>query len=329
MIYFFLIVASLLSILYYIGRNNLYIRAEGQVLFHKLDVQFTQDVQIIQVLANEGDEVFKGDTLFKYYEEKAINQAPIQSVPEIVTSDNLDWIVREQITTRKRIELARLQIAESQKLAAITQEEKTRIEKAVYLDVYPAAKIDPYVNRIIEHEGEVESQQEEIKFYRRYLGWLNAQEKLEREKLKLMSRTTKGNFYPLQLKSYVAPVPGLVTQVNKENYEVALESQIILSIHKPTNLYLQAFYDQRDLDHLREGDFVNVEFPDGSRSKGIIERFYAATYQLPQEFQKRYEPIQRSIAAEIVPIDTVEAEQWRAFYKLNAKVSKPLFAFLQ
>ncbi len=328
LIYFVMIIIVLLASLYYVGRNNLYIRAEGQVYFRKLDIQFTQDVQIIEMMAKQGRDVAIGDTLFYYYDERAINQPPsLQKKSIFVSNDNLDWIVRERLTTERKIEIAQIQIKETAKRVAVTTSEKERMERAILLDIYPGSKLDTYVHRLINFEAEIDAAGEEIKFHRKYLRWLEAQEALEREKARLEALQAT-NYIPLELKAYVCPVSGTITQVNKENFEVALESEIIMSVHKPSNLYIQAFYDQRDLDHIKKGDVVDVVFPDGTESQGIIQGFYAATYQLPEEFQKRYEPTTRSIAAEIVPIDENEAEQWQAFYKLEARVSKPLFSFL-
>ena len=246
----------------------------------------------------------------------------------MASNDNLDWIIRERLTTQKRIEIAKLQIEDSRKLQDVTHHEKDRIEKEIYLDIYPASKLDPYVHRLIDYAGRVNAANEEIKFHKKYLGWLAQQKKLEIAKQK-QEALLNSNYFPVELKSYISPVNGAITQINKENFEVALESEIVMSVHKPTNLYIQAFYDQQDVEHLREGDLVDVTFPDGTLSEGIVQRFYAATYQLPLEFQKRYEPVTRSIAAEITPINELEANRWQAFYKLNAKVSKPLYEFLE
>ena len=328
LIYFSLILLVILASLYYVARNNLYTRADGQVLFRKLDIQFTQDVQVIKVVKIQGSQVRIGDTLFLYYDERAINQPPPPPKSSIIASnDNLDWIVRERLTTQKRIEIAQIHIQDSEKLIQVTSGEKNRIQKEIYLDIYPASKIDPYVHRLIDYDGRINAAKEEIKFHRKYLSWLHAQEKIEKERARLEALQTVA-YFPIELKAYTSPVEGNISQINKENYEVALESEIIMSIHKPTNLFIQAFYEQRDLDHIKIGDVVDIAFPDGTESQGVIQRFFNATYQLPQEFQKRYEPVTRSITAEIAPITDLEAQRWQAFYKLTAKVSKPLFSFL-
>ena len=327
-IYLVVLIVAFATILFMVAKKNLYIRGEGQVLFKKLDIQLTEDIQIVNFSFHEGDSVDIGDTLFFYYSERAINAPrPVVSTKNVVVSnDNLAWIVRERLTTKKRIELANIQINESRRMIDIVENEKKRIEQEIYLDIYPGTKLDQYIRQLSDLESAVTSNEEEIKFQQQYLQYLDAQEKIERanEKMKMDYERGALSAVPI-LQSYVSPVKGTITQVYKEDYEVALESETVLSIHKPTNLYIKAFYDQKDLPHLHEGDVVDIRFPDGSTSLGVLHRFSFATYQLPEEFQKKYEPTTRSIVADIQPINEVELEKWKAFYKLNVRISKPIY----
>ena len=86
--------------------------------------------------------------------------------------------------------------------------------------------------------------------------------------------------------------------------------------------YAAPFFEQEDIDFFKEGDLMAITFPDGSVSKGIIKRFYYATYPLPDEFQKRYEPTTRTIAADIYPVNDADYEHWRAFYKMSVTITK-------
>ncbi len=328
-IYFVLLISAMVSILFFLARNNLFVRAEGQVLFRKLDIQFTQDVQIVEFTKAAGDKVRIGDTLFMYHDEAVFKRPVVDKVtPVIHTTENLEWIERERIDTRKKIELAKLRVKDFQRLSQVTISEKNRVEQEIFLDVYPASKLDPYVHRLIQYDGGEAAAYEDIRFQEQYLHWLRVQEGIERRQLALRNKATPAEL-PVLLQAYISPVNGFITQIFKEDFEVALESDIVMSVHKPTNLFIQAFYDQKFLKHLREGDLVDVKFPDGTHSKGIIERFYGATYQLPSEFQKTYEPVTRSIAADITPINEIELEKWKAFYKLNVHISKPLIPFLE
>lgn len=317
------------SILFMIVKSNLYIKGEGQVLFKKLDIQLTEDIQIVNFAYHAGDSIEIGDTLFYYYSGESVREVPPVATTEevVISNDNLAWIVRERLTTQKRIELANIQMEDNRRMINLTEKERKRLEQEVYLDVYPASKLDQYNQRLMDLEQSTVSTLEENRFHEQYLKYLDTQERIERANL---IQKMKMNQLPMYngpvLKPYISPVRGTITQVYKEDYEVASQSETVLSIHKPTNLYIKAFYDQKDIRHLSEGDVVDVKFPDGTTSLGILQRFYFATYQLPEEFQKKYEPTTRSIAADIVPVDEIELDKWKAFYKLNVTISKLIFS---
>ena len=108
-------------------------------------------------------------------------------------------------------------------------------------------------------------------------------------------------------------------------FEVALKTETILSIHQPNNVHIKGFFDQKDLKYLQEGDVVNVEFADGTQSEGYVDRFYAATYRLPEEFQKKFEPTTRTLAADILPLNAADLQMWKKYYKLSVRITKRTF----
>ncbi len=330
LIYLSLLLWAAAAVILMVAKKNLYVKGEGQILFKKLDIQYTQDMQILKFLREEGDSVNIGDTLFLFYDESAITSTAQFVSQEHITntnSDQLNWIMREKLTTEKRIEIAQIQINDLRRLTDITNGEKNKVEQQVYLDVYPASKMDPFINKLSDIETNISMAQEEIKYYREYLIYLENQEALERENMRFRNKSHGGTSSKPGLSAYISPVSGVITRIYKENFEVALESHIIMSIHKPTNLYIKAFFDQKDLPHMKEGDLVEITFPDKSTSHGQIQRFYFATYRVPEEFQKKYAPTTRGVVADVTAIGEFELEKWKAFYKLNVEITKPKYEF--
>ena len=95
-----------------------------------------------------------------------------------------------------------------------------------------------------------------------------------------------------------------------------------MTLHKDRPAFIKAYFEQEDIANFNTGDVFKVTFPDGSISYGILKRFYIATYVLPEEFQKKYEPTTRSVAADIYPLKEGEILKWKAFYKMGVDVSK-------
>jgi len=43
---------------------------------------------------------------------------------------------------------------------------------------------------------------------------------------------------------------------------------------------------------------------------------------MPEEFQKKYEPTTRTVAADLYPLNNEEAKKWKAYYKMSVKITK-------
>ena len=93
-----------------------------------------------------------------------------------------------------------------------------------------------------------------------------------------------------------------------------------MTIHNTEKVNIKAYFNQEALPDAVRGTKVKIDFPDGSSSNGFISNISVATYELPSEFQKKYEPTQRSILATVEPQNIEDLEIWKKFYKMNVKV---------
>ncbi len=123
-----------------------------------------------------------------------------------------------------------------------------------------------------------------------------------------------------------SPFSGMVTRIYFSDHEVALKGEKIMTIFQSGEIHIKGFFEQKDLKYLRAGDSVIIEFPDSERFEGKIVRLYFASLPLPPEFQKKYEPVHRSIVADIVPVD-LEKIKNREIEKMSVTiwVRKKLF----
>ena len=84
-------------------------------------------------------------------------------------------------------------------------------------------------------------------------------------------------------------------------------------------MFIKGYFEQDSLKYLREGKVVYLEFPGGVRSRGGIDKFYFSTLPLPDEFQKKYEPVRRNVVVDIRPISS-EAKVWVEVHMLTVKL---------
>jgi len=289
---FFLVIVTAI----YLWRNTVYLTRQGQVLFKKIEIQPTSKIRILKFKVQEGDTVIPGDTLFLYWDEERYRQLlSAESKRQQLLQDLRGKILEMQILKKK---LARL------------QREYDRVKQEVLLGVFER-------NRLYQLEDQIED-------LRLSIQKLRGQIQILRDQLaQIPSGPTEG--IPIEqgstMEVFLAPERGTVTRLYKAEHEVALPGETILTLHQPEGIYIRAFFEPKDIRYLKEGDIVSIVFPDGTKGRGRLERFYTATFPLPPEFQKRFEPTHRSIVADIVPINHEALTKWQTFYKMAVKVS--------
>jgi multidrug resistance efflux pump len=313
---------------YFAINKIFFIQADGQVLFENVSIRLTDDCRIISYQKEEDDIVHIGDSLFSY----TLDKDNLWSNPSVAlgmastTSDenNWGWIEKEKYALTKKITLNKIDIAQSNILVASYKNEIQRLQNEIILDVLPKSRLEYVQHEILLLNTAIEKLSSENNQSYDLIRELNQMIKKPQVKsVQNNSIKSDGNGEAEQgVHVFYSPIDGTVTRIYTRQFEVALKSEEIMAVHKNTPMYVKGFFEQEDISYFKEGDIVNIEFPDGSESKGVIRRFYYATYALPAEFQKRYEPITRTIAADIYPVLNNEYSHWRAFYKMSVNVTK-------
>ncbi len=343
-IYIVLIVIVLLFGGSYLINRFMYVSATGHILFEKRNIRNVDDCQLLKFFVAEGDSVSAGDTLFTFIEDDDNNITnhggtslsaanPVSVAVSQGGGGNNDWIIKEIYNLKKTISSNTIRVSQNAKLLEMYNAQKKRIKQQVILDLAPRSKLDDLDESIKETEYEISRLKSEIGDAAAFINTLNGMTTPEGDKsvTKINTGNNKGLYAAggngeQDLKRYyLCPIDGTITKINFQSMEVVMKSEIIMSIHKPEHIYIKAFFDQTDMGNVAIGDEVDLEFPDGSTSIGKIKRFYYATNALPEEFQKKYEPVTRTLLADIIPISLAELKKWRTFYRMGVKISKYKF----
>lgn len=327
-IYIVFLTLLFLFIGYWAINKIFYIKADGQVLFENVSIRLTDDCRILAYQKEEGDTVCVGDSLFTYTLDKDNlwgNFSLNGGITATSYDNEWDWIEKEKYALSKKMALNNIDITESQALIKSYQNEIQRLQNEVVLDVLPKNRLEYVQNEILRLNTAVEklhSENNQLGGLIRQLNGMMRKPGVKSTKSGSISGGGVGEDDENRPRVFYSPIDGSITRIYTRQYEVALKSEQIMAIHKNTPMYIKGFFEQSDLNYFKEGDMLNIEFPDGTESKGVIKRFYNATYPLPDEFQKRYEPTTRSIAADIYPVNEGEYEHWRAFYKMGVTITK-------
>ncbi len=327
------------------------VHAYGHVIIESTKIRLTDDARISEMRVNEGDSVLVGDTLFTYSLDldqdisgpnaggAALSIAGLSGG----SRGNTDyWWLKELYNVKKTIAINTIKVNENTELIKNFEGELKRLTNEVILDVMPKQRLDYLQTEIVKLKAEnLKLVGENNQLY----GLMKTLKPFDQPsgkpasigsiKITTSQKNSGGGDHKFMasdlyfsgellsdLHYFTAPMEGIVTRIFIQPTETALKTEEIMTLHKNRPAYIKAYFEQEDLDNFKEGDIFNVTFPDGSSSYGVLKRFYIATYVLPEEFQKKYEPTTRSVAADIYPLNNQDLAKWKAFYKMGVDISK-------
>ena len=328
-VYFVLLLVLAFFLIRYLINSIFYIEADGQILFDNVEIRNTTDCRVTNFYVKEGEEVCIGDSLFSYIPDKPAGGFNSFGSYEFAMNQqkkgDVSWSEKEIFQAKEDIKLNKFMMTEKLKMKKLYEKELDRIRNEVMLDVLPRNRLDDQMSKINQLDYEIESLKGKNQLLQASLAQLksmirdlsaNGNGSIEGDKGGIGSGNHQGNLI------FYSPLEGTITNVLKNQFEVALKDEQILSIHRPQNVFIKGFFKQEDLKSLSIEDVVKLEFPDGSHGTGIIKSFYFTTYRLPEEFQKKYEPTTRSLSADIYPASYNDLMKWKMFWKMGVKITK-------
>ena len=341
--YIFILILLLGLGIYYASTKIFYTRAQGQMMYENVDIRLLDDCRVTRYFVHEYDSVRVGDTLFEYIYDKDDNNNSGNNGGGNVSvsvnagsggSDN-SWIEREILNKREKIANSEAKRKENLSLINSYEAELERIRASVVLGVLPQSRLDLRQNEIVQLKAENSRIQEEISELKKILGQLQSDLSSSRNKTEsipsninaTVNGTTQGGASgsaentPTK-KYFISPIAGSINRIYTLEYETALRDEVVLAIHKKSPIFIRAYFDQEDLADVAVGEEFTVTFPDGTQSRGVLKSFYFSTIPLPEEFQKKYEPVSRAVVGDIYPLNKDESLQWKNFYKMSVDVSK-------
>jgi hypothetical protein len=340
--YIFILLLLLGFGIYYASTKIFYIRAQGQMMYENVDIRLLDDCRVTRYFVHEYDSVRVGDTLFEYIDNKDVVENGGGGGGSVSVSVNAgrgggdnSWMEREILNKREKIATSEAKRKENLSLITSYEAELERIRASVVLGVLPQSRLDLRQNEIVQLKAENSRIAEEISETKKILAQLQNELAASRSESENVSGdinlntggSSEGNnsegVDPEPKKKYfISPITGSINRIYTLEYETALRDEVVLAIHKKSPIFIRAYFDQEDLADVAVGEEFTVTFPDGTQSRGILKSFYYSTIPLPEEFQKKYEPVSRAVVGDIYPVNKDESLQWKNFYKMSVDVSK-------
>jgi len=298
---------------------NMLILANGQLELPKQTVNFPNDIKIIDINVVTGQKVCEGDTLFIYQNmADQLDQARIS----MRSPKSNDWLIKEQLSLKKNIELNKLMIRQKKKYLLLIKKTIATKESLLLAGLHEEynqySDLQSQKSQLL---ADINYSIEEIKILNRHLrqfqSQINIYNNINIDGLEVYN----------EIKYFISPLDGVISDVFYEINEICYKKEEMITIHQLINASINTYFDPEEIRYLEIGDIVDVEFPDRSKSKGVISKFFVSTYALPSEFQKKYEPTERNIVAEILPLNKADELAWNSFYKMNVLIEKNRYNF--
>ena len=331
--------------IYYAFTKLLYTTAQGQMLYENVDVRLLSDCRVTRYFVHEYDSVRVGDTLFEYIDERE-NRDMGNGGGNVSVSVNSgggkdnSWIEREILNKREKVASNEAKRKENSSLIKSYEAELERIRASVVLGVLPQSRLDVRQNEIIQLKAENSRLAEEISTTKSIISQLesdlassNSDGLSQNNNVNVNASTSNSEDNQIsensglpdlekKKKYFISPIDGSINRIYTMEFETALRDEVVMAIHKKSPIFVRAYFDQEDLADVGIGEEFTVTFPDGTVSRGVLKSFYYSTIPLPEEFQKRYEPVSRAVVGDVYPVDKDEAMRWKNFYKMSVAVSK-------
>ena len=281
-----IISVGLFFLLRHVYKSIAIVEADGQVMLKSIKVNFVNDIRLRDLYITEGDTVDGLDTLFSYWNE-------------LHDDDGSKSVTADLITAYKQ--------------------RKGKLVQLVMLDAAENSNLQSVTNLLLTLESKVEILKSEIYFLWQHYNQLTTEE------ANLVDAGSGGYSSIFTTRQYISPFRGIIGEIQAQPNEVCYEGEYVFTIHSPEDIEIHAYFSQEHIDRIFLNEVVRVSFPDGSEGKGYIKKYHISTKELPPEFQKKYEPTERTILTEIHPVDEKTATLWKRFYKMDVRVSLPRF----
>ncbi|MEI6313164.1 MAG: hypothetical protein WCP57_12960 [Bacteroidota bacterium] len=326
-------------LLKYSASRWLYINADGQILFENINVRLNSESKIIKYYVHEDDSIKIGDTLFTFEIDHLQNENSYSSNTTILSNtkdlnyDDWVWFDKEIYNLKNKISQDQIIIQKNNPVIAELNGTIQRLSQEVLLGVLPNEQIESSKSQLRNLTAQNTQMQEEIRHSYALIADLTAKKAYQMRKPSsqdIQAQTniaSNGSGYTNDgihegLNYYLSPINGAVNHIYTNEFEMALKQDEIISLRSNKQIYIKAFIKQEDIKNIQIDDLVDIEFPNGEKQVGKVKRFYYATFVLPIEFQKKFEPTTRDVAVDIYPLDNQNVTAWQKFYKMSVKVTK-------
>lgn len=266
--------------------------SEGVLLQQQYDINFAEDIRVLEYRVAEGNEVKVGDTLFVY--EPQSNAYPaIQDSISLMLERNKDGTLLIELNAQ--IEKRQLFIWQHKKRLDYWKAERKRKEQLVYLNAITPNELANVDRSIDDVSSQIATLNAEyavlVKQRNQISNYLQDRSDLEYKDMQLKSSYSY----------FVSPVEGRVDRLRTPLNQINYKKDIVASIIRPEYI-VRAYIDIDRLNDFRIGDLVSVILPyQHTKLEGEVSKVYMVSESKDPYFLDTTMKDKLGIVMEIIP----------------------------
>jgi len=293
---YFSILGLIVAYLVYIAIGRVfYLNARGQVEIEKTLISSARGGHISSLRVIEGQQLKKGDLIVRI-------DAIKQCTPEInrpLQKLRLDIALNEQ-----RIELLKAKQAELDKL-----QRGGELRRALELERESVS----YGKQFWREQNKLASD----------MALTGKELELQRVQLKDMEKNMRRQIVPAECQAEVirAPFSARVQVVRRRVQEFAKRGEAIVILTRNQGpVRIEAYFTEDELKYISLGKQIDVTFPDGVESTGVVKAIYSSAYSVPEREWKGYRPLTTGVRVHLFPINENEKLHWKQYDRMEVRV---------
>lgn len=294
--YYLMLLGVLGGLGYVVAMRYIYFTGRGQVEIEKIKISSRHGGTIQSIRRQVGEIFAAGDLLAEIYTgiECPTHQPDLRPV---------------RLAHEIKLKQSQLDIYSNRKKA---------LEAEVTADILPRAlEIGDAFTIRKNHEV-----QRETKLLKEKIDLLAAEIAIKREELAALKKAltnTSEAFCGLEMVE-TAFAGSVYRVIHQPSEYVGKGEPFLIVTPEASNVFIEAYFDEKHIQYLVKGQTLVVEFPDRTTSKGEIVDYSSSASYAADRTLKDYLPVEARLRVDLKPINPSEAVRWRRYDRMDVIV---------
>lgn len=295
-LYLLLLIGLVLYLAFIAFDRLFYVHGWGQVEVEKVAISSARGGRIQALPVREGQQVAQGELLARIAAPKRCDAEQ---------DPRLQRLLMDAQLTQSKLAVLRGELQRKQ----AEVRDQTRLRRALEIDTRNSREARQLNEDLARLQQEVALHTRRLEIERNQAEALRAELAAKPEPLECLDEELR------------APHPGKLLHVSNAPAEVVDSGATIATlVPRDARVRVEAYLETDDLDDVEVGKAMQVQFPDGHVSPGIIESIHSSAYRSAQRQWDGYTPLSSRVLVHVVPAEPEHSQRWASYDRMDVRV---------